>query len=121
MAGEREKVQGNGNRRGLVPAGLSNRYQWKPKAPVEKPGVLRRGHWSRLRGTGWETGVFGPSQPVPKARFLVVNCRPGEDGISNTVRPLGPTIRWIDHERSRSCEVQIGYAMQLRLKQNLQS
>ena len=56
----------------LVPAGLSNRYQWRPKAPVEKPGVLRRGHWSRLRGTGWETGVLGPSQPVPKARFLVV-------------------------------------------------
>jgi len=23
----------------LVPVGLSNRYQWKPKAPVEKPGV----------------------------------------------------------------------------------
>jgi len=56
----------------LVPAGLSNRYQWKPKAPVEKPGVLRRGHWSRLRGTGWETGSFGPSQPVLKACFLVV-------------------------------------------------
>ena len=56
----------------LVPAGLSNRYQWKSKAPVEKPGVLRRGHWSRLRGTGWETGAFDPSQPVPKARFLVV-------------------------------------------------
>ena len=56
----------------LVPASLSNRYQWKPKAPVEKPGVLSRGHWSRLRGTGWETSAFGPSQPVPKARFLVV-------------------------------------------------
>jgi len=56
----------------LVPAGLSNRYQWKPKAPVEKPGVLRRGHWSRLRGTGWKTGSFGPSQPVLKACFLVV-------------------------------------------------
>ena len=106
MAGEREKVQGNGNRRGcertgvaafgtstgwkyqlvpkglppyvsvaasLVPAGISNRYQWKPKAPVEKPGVLSRGHWSRLRGTGSETCAFGPSQPVPKARFLVVS------------------------------------------------
>jgi len=23
----------------LVPVGLSNRYQWKPKAPVEKSGV----------------------------------------------------------------------------------
>jgi len=57
----------------LVPAGISNRYQWKPKAPVEKPGVLSRGHWSRLRGTGSETGAFGPSQPVPKARFLVVS------------------------------------------------
>ena len=45
---------------------------WKPKAPVEKPAVLRRGHWSRLRGTGWETGSFGPSQPVLKACFLVV-------------------------------------------------
>ena len=56
----------------LVPAGLSNRYQWKPKAPVEKPGVLRRGHWSRLRGTGWETGAFSPSQLVLKARFLIV-------------------------------------------------
>ena len=56
----------------LVLVGLSNRYQRKPKAPVEKPGVLRRDHWSRLRGTGWETGAFGPSQPVPKARFLVV-------------------------------------------------
>ena len=59
----------------LVPAGLSNRYQWKPKAPVKKPGVLRRGHWSRLRGTGWETGAFGPFQPVPNARFLVVGMR----------------------------------------------
>src|SRR6185437_4221708 len=56
----------------LVPAGISNRYQWKPKAPVEKPGVLSRGQWSRLRGTGWETGAFGLSQPMPKARFLVV-------------------------------------------------
>ena len=56
----------------LVPAGISNRYQWKPKAPVEKSGVLSRGQWSRLRGTGWETGAFGLSQPVPKARFLVV-------------------------------------------------
>jgi hypothetical protein len=41
----------------LVPVGLSNRYQWKHKAPVEKPGVLRRGHWSRLAGTGWKTGA----------------------------------------------------------------
>ena len=57
----------------LVPAGISNRYQWKPKAPVKKPGVLSRGQWSRLRGTGWETGAFGLSQPVPKARFLVVD------------------------------------------------
>ena len=57
----------------LVPAGISNRYQCKPKAPIEKPGVLSRGQWSRLRGTGWETGAFGPSQPVPKARFLVVS------------------------------------------------
>jgi hypothetical protein len=56
----------------LVPVGLSIRYQWKPKAPVEKPGVLRRGYWSRLRGTGWETGSFDPSQPVLKACFLVV-------------------------------------------------
>ena len=56
----------------LVPAGIYNRYQWKPKAPVEKLGVLSRGHWSRLRGIGWETGAFGPSQPVPKSRFLVV-------------------------------------------------
>ena len=56
----------------LVPAGISNRYQWKPKAAVEKPGVLSRGQWSRLRGTGCETGAFGPSQPVPKAHFLVV-------------------------------------------------
>ena len=56
----------------LVPAGISNRYQWKPKAPVEKSGVLSRGQWSRLWGTGWETGGFGLSQPVPKARFLVV-------------------------------------------------
>ena len=56
----------------LVPAGIFNRYQWKPKAPVEKSGVLRRGYWSRLRGTGWETGSFGPSQPVLKACFLVV-------------------------------------------------
>ena len=48
------------------------RYQWKPKAPVEKSGVLSRGQWSRLRGTDWETGAFGLSQPVPKARFLVV-------------------------------------------------
>ena len=61
----------------LVPAGISNRYQWKPKAPVEKPGVLSRSQWSRLRGTGWETGAFGLSQPVPKARFLVVD--PGVD------------------------------------------
>ena len=59
----------------LVPAGISNRYQWKPKAPVEKPGVLSKGQWSRLRGTGWETGAFGLSQPVPKARFLVVRYR----------------------------------------------
>jgi len=41
----------------LVPVGLSNRYQWKPKAPLEKPGVLRRGHWSRFAGTGWKTGA----------------------------------------------------------------
>jgi len=41
----------------LVPVGLSNQYQWKPKAPVEKPGVLRRGHWSRFAGTGWKTGA----------------------------------------------------------------
>src|SRR6185312_11583991 len=47
-------------------------HQWRPKALVEKPGVLSRGQWSRLRGTGWETGAFGLSQPVPKARFLVV-------------------------------------------------
>ena len=40
-----------------TPVGLSNRYQWKPKAPVEKPGVLRRGHWSRFAGTGWKTGA----------------------------------------------------------------
>ena len=58
----------------LVPAGISNRYQWKPKAPVEKPGVLSRGQWSRLRGTGWETGDFGLSQPMPKTRFLVVHA-----------------------------------------------
>ena len=58
----------------LVPVGVSNRYQWKPKAPVEKPGVLSRGQWSRLRGTGWETGAFGLAQPVPKARFLVVSA-----------------------------------------------
>ena len=57
----------------LVPAGISNRYQWKPKAPVEKPGVLSRGQLSRLRGTGWETGAFGLSQSVPKASFLVVH------------------------------------------------
>ena len=61
----------------LVPAGISNRYQWKPKASVEKPGVLSRGQWSRLQGTGWETGAFGLSQPVPKTRFLVVD--PGVD------------------------------------------
>ena len=41
--------------------------------PVEKPGVLSRGQWSRLRGTGWETGAFGLSQPVLKACFLVVS------------------------------------------------
>jgi len=56
----------------LVPVGLFNRYQWVPKTPVEKPGVLRRVHWSRLRGTGWETGAFGLSQPVLKTCFLVV-------------------------------------------------
>ena len=60
----------------MVPAGISNRYQWRPKAPVEKPGVLSRGQWSRLRGTGWETGAFGLSQPVPKTRFLVVKQTP---------------------------------------------
>jgi len=56
----------------LVPVGISNRYQWKPKAPVEKPGVLRQ--CGSLFGTGWcwETGFFGPSQPVLKACFLVV-------------------------------------------------
>ena len=57
----------------LVPAGISTRYQWRPKAPVEKPGVLSRGQWSQLRGTGWETGAFGLSQPVPKAHFLVMD------------------------------------------------
>ena len=56
----------------LVSVGLSNRYQWKPKAPVEKSDVLSRDQYSRLRGTGWETDAFGFSQPVPKARFLVV-------------------------------------------------
>ena len=25
----------------LVPAGISNRYQWKPKAPVEKTRCLK--------------------------------------------------------------------------------
>jgi hypothetical protein len=60
-------------KRSMVPVGVSNRYQWKPKPPVDKPGVLRRGYWSR--GTGWETGSFGPSQPVLKACFLVVLAR----------------------------------------------
>ena len=39
----------------LVPVGLSNRYQWMPKAPGEKPGVLDRGQWSRFGGTGCKT------------------------------------------------------------------
>ena len=56
----------------LVPAGISNRYQWRPKAPVEKPGVLSKGQWSRLRGTGWKTGAFGLFSAGAKARFLVV-------------------------------------------------
>ena len=55
----------------LVPVGVSNWYQLKPKALVEKLGVLRRGYWSRLRGTGF----FGSSQPVLKACFLVVSRR----------------------------------------------
>ena len=80
MEKKREKVIGTGWKyvsvaASLVPAGISNRYQWRPKAPVEKPGVLSRGQWSRLRGTGWETGAFGLSQPVPKARFLVVKAQ----------------------------------------------
>ena len=79
-----------------VPVGLSNRYQWKPKAPVEKPGVLRRGHWSRLRGTGWETGAFGPSQPVPKARFLVVLHHPRP-----AVQRLRPQPRHSRRRRAR--------------------
>ena len=66
----------------LVPAGISNRYQWKPKTPVEKHGVLSRGQWSRLRGTDWETGAFGLSQPVPKARFLVVQEPPSKQSQS---------------------------------------
>ena len=83
MRGERERGwEGTGlfflfAKNTLVPVGIPNRYQWKPKAPVEKPGVLRRDHWSRLRGTGWETSAFGPSQPVLKACFLAVV---GSDG-----------------------------------------
>ena len=60
----------------------SNKYNkqnwiWEKKKKdhwyrLERLGILRRGYWSRLRGTGWETGSFGPSQPVPKAYFLVV-------------------------------------------------
>ena len=79
----------------LVPVRKTNRYQmgchlasaWQPlwyrlvfptgtngslRHRLKKPGVLRRGHWSRLWGTGWETSAFSPSQPVPKDRFLVV-------------------------------------------------
>ena len=41
----------------FVPVGLSNRYQWNTKAPVEKPSVLRRGHWSRFAGTDWKTSA----------------------------------------------------------------
>ena len=63
-----------------------NKGQWKPKAPVEKPGVLSRGQWSRLRGTGWETGAFGPSQPVPKARFLVVVTAYVKDMVKTVAR-----------------------------------
>ena len=45
MRGEREGMGGNGliflfAENALVPVGLSNRYQWMPKAPGEKPGVL---------------------------------------------------------------------------------
>ena len=80
MKKKREKVIGTGWK---DQPGFFQRV-WKPKAPVEKPGVLRRGHWSRLRGNGWETGAFGPSQPVPNARFIVVgeikkiNCIRGQ-------------------------------------------
>ena len=68
----------------LVLVGNINRYQWKSKTPVEKSGVLSRGQWSRLRGTGWETGAFGLSQPVHKVRFLVVDGI----GILRAVRSL---------------------------------
>ena len=53
----------------VVPVGLSNWYQWIPKAPGEKPGILGRGHWSRFAGTGWKTGTYGRFQPVLKAGF----------------------------------------------------
>ena len=78
----------------LVPVGVSNRYQWKPKAPVEKSGVLRRGHWSRLRGTGWETGSFGPSQPVLKACFLVVKTSV-DSNVTRTVGAALPRPNWM--------------------------
>ena len=57
----------------LVPVGLSNQYQWIPKAPGENPGVLDWGQWSRFRGTGYKIGAYAPLQPVLKACFLVVH------------------------------------------------
>ena len=56
----------------VVPVGLSNRYQWMLKAPGEKPGVLDRGQWSRLAGTGCKTGTYGRFRPVLMGCFLVV-------------------------------------------------
>jgi len=42
------------------------------KAPDEKPGVLDRGQWSRLAGTGCKTGTYGRFRPVLMGCFLVV-------------------------------------------------
>ena len=68
-----EKVIGTGWKYQPVPKGLPPYVSVEASlVPAEKPGVLSRGQWSWLRGTGWETGAFGLSQPVPKARFLVV-------------------------------------------------
>ena len=56
----------------VVPVGISNRYQWMPKASGEKPDVLDRGQWSRLAGTGCKTGTYGRFRPVLMGCFLVV-------------------------------------------------
>ena len=73
---KRAKVISTGWKDQPVPKGLppcvsvaASLFQPVPMVP-KAPGYPSQ--WSRLRGTGWETGTLGPSQQVLMACFLVV-------------------------------------------------